>query len=243
MLLQISVKTFYAGMLAQELLINANMPDLYYFFFFFLKSRKKEKRRRNQPNLQVLNSDHTDCYLTVCKEAMLAVSQGPTVENCQDWFVAGAQGNSITLASLPLLPHPRGQDYAAVLASQHCPAEGCMIQPWTGAILELLGRYLRATIRSMKAMGSLNTRVTALLDQGQGQHIAGLNETHSDLFLSEVFKCLKAAHCPTWPPTAAQGYTSQPQLNAKQPSVPSVLTKSREKAHLKSKQFGSHHSK
>lgn len=67
----------------------------------------------------------------------------------------------------------------------------------------------------MKAMGSLNTRVTALLDQGQGQHITGLNETHSDLFLSEVFKCHKAAHCPTWPPTAAQGYTSQPQLNAK----------------------------
>lgn len=85
----------------------------------------------------------------------------------------------------------------------------------------------------MKAMGGLNTRVTALLDQGQGQHTAGLNETHSD-----VFKCLKAAHCPTWP-QLLHGYTSQPQLNAKEPSVPSVLTESRERTHLKSKQFGS----
>lgn len=46
MLLQISVKTFYAGMLAQELLINANMPDLYYFFFFFLKEQKKRKKKK-----------------------------------------------------------------------------------------------------------------------------------------------------------------------------------------------------
>lgn len=73
---------------------------------------------------------------------MQTASQGCVVEYSQDWFVAGARGNSITLASQALLPHARVWDYPAVLASRQSPVDGRVTQPWTGAILELLERYL-----------------------------------------------------------------------------------------------------
>lgn len=62
-----------------------------------------------------------------------------------------------------------------------------------------LGDNLRATIRSMKAMGGLNTRVTALLDQGQGQHTAGLNETQWRVQMPYSSPLSHVATAATWP--------------------------------------------
>lgn len=127
-------------------------------FFFGGKTEKT-----NQPILQVLKTDY---YLMACKEAMQRASQGSLLEYSQDCFVVGTRGNSTTLASRGLLPHPRVWDYPAVLASGRSPADSHVTQPWRGAILDLLERYLQLKSNGQKYGPS--TRVTAVLDQGRG---------------------------------------------------------------------------
>lgn len=52
----------------------------------------------------------------------------------------------------------------------------------------------------MKAMGGASPSATTLLDQGHEKHTAGLDETHSDMFSSDISDCLTAAHCLMWLP-------------------------------------------